>query len=78
MFECVFCDKKFSADVDLKKHEEVSHSQGMFQCVACTDVISLFNNYQEVKIHSTEVHMVDVDIVIQSSVFLPKDLIKFK
>ena len=78
MFECVFCDKKFTADVDLSKHEESCHSDGMWQCVACTDVKTLFNNYNDVVAHSKKIHNVDIGFVIQSSVYPSKYLLKMR
>ena len=75
---CVFCERKFSTNMDLEKHYDNEHKRVMFRCVACTDIISLFPTYKEAKEHSGKEHRVCLEIAAQSSIFLPEKLVRFR
>ena len=75
---CRFCDKKYPTQTDVIKHEESEHISEMFRGIACTNMISLFTNYQDIREHSVKEHQVHVDIAAQSSMYLPLTLVKFR
>ena len=75
---CPFCSRKYPSSTDLVKHKYEEHSDVMFRCVACTEVVTLFDTYQEVIQHSSQVHRVSVEAAAQSSVFLPSTKFKYK
>ena len=77
-YSCVFCERKFSTNMDLEKHYDNEHKKEMFRCVACTDIVSLFPTYKEAKEHSEKEHRVCLEIAAQSSIFLPEKLVRFR
>ena len=75
---CPFCSRKYPSSLDLVKHKYEEHREVMFRCVACTEVVTLFDTYTEVIQHAAEVHRVSVETAAQSSVFLPEKKFKYK
>ena len=75
---CPFCSRKYPSSLDLVKHKYKEHKEAMFRCVACTEVVTLFDTYREVIEHAAEAHRVSVESAAQSSVFLPERKFKYK
>ena len=75
---CPFCSRKYPSSLDLVKHKYKEHKEAMFRCVACTEVVTLFDTYREVIEHAAEAHRVSVESAAQSSVFLPERKSKYK
>ena len=70
--------RKYPSSPDLVKHKYEEHKEVMFRCLACTEVVTLFDTYREVIEHAAQVHRVSVEAAAQSSVFLPDRKCKYK
>ena len=75
---CPFCNRKYPSSQDMVKHKYEEHKEVMFRCLACTEVVTLFDTYSEVIEHAAQVHRVNVEAAAQSSVFLPDRKYKYK
>ena len=49
-----------------------------FGCLACTDSLSLFPTYEQVRVHTLELHTVSLDSAAQAVIRLPRTLFRYR
>ena len=77
-FACCLCETSYGTEARLRVHEEEDHAGEMFRCLACTQAVSLFPSYSLARQHSRLVHQVSVEPAAQSSLLLPRTLVKYR
>ena len=77
-FACCLCESSYVTEARLRVHEEEDHAGEMFRCLACTQAVTLFPSYSLARQHSRLVHEVSVEAAAQSSILLPRTLVKYR